>query len=196
MKQVVYGIVTALMVVLTLGIVMTVVGRMDRQSDMDNALSVAVEDAVESAMNQKTYTIFDNREFIADFTQGLLVQLSNDSDVEIYVARVDCDKGIMSIRVVENFTHPNGKRGKNQCSTTVVFEHVPTKAELVEITFMLDKEKVYKRYGLVKGNRIIVPRDPTLQDKKFEGWTVDGTDGVVNDFGLAEKDITYVAVFK
>lgn len=145
MKQVVYGIVAGLMVVLTLGIVMAIVGKMTRQSDLDNGFATAVEHAVEATMNEKTYTIRDKEEFIADVTQGLLSQMSNDSSVEIRVAKVDPKKGIMAICVVEHFTHPNGKKGKNECETTVIFEHVPTEAAFVTISYVLDDGKAYKR---------------------------------------------------
>lgn len=196
MKQVVYGIVAGVMVVLTVGILMAIIGKMTRQSDLDNGFSIAVENAVEATMNEKTYTINDDKEFIADFAQGLLSQLSNDSAVEIQVAKVDSEKGLMAINVVEHFTHPNGKDGENECGTTVVFEHVPTEVKWVPISFVLDDGKAYKKYELVKGDAIIVPKDPEVKDKTFTGWAVEGTDDIVTDFGAVEADVTYVAVFE
>ena len=196
MKQVVYGIVTGLMAVLTLGCVMAIVGKMTRQSDLDNGFATTVEHAVETTMNEKTYTICDREEFIADVTQGLLSQLSNDSSVEIQVAKVNREKGIMAIRVVEHFTHPNGEKGKNECQTTVVFEHVPTETAFVTISYVLDDGKAYKTYELRKGDAVIVPKKPELKDKSFLGWATEGTKELVTDFGAADTDRTYVAVFR
>ncbi|MDD6194845.1 MAG: hypothetical protein PUB19_08100 [Lachnospiraceae bacterium] len=196
MKQMVYGIVTATMVVITMGIVMAVVGKMNRKSDLDNALSVAVEDAVESTMNQKTYTCQNYMEFIADFTQNLLLQISNDSDIEVSIAKVDYEKGLMSVKVTETFTHPNGNEGKNECETTVVFEQVSTDAELVTISYQLDADTTYKEYQITKGDDVIVPKDPLQEGKNFVGWGMEGCKDMVTDFGKANEDMTYIAVFQ
>lgn len=195
MKQVVYGIMAALMVVLTLGIVMSIMGKMNRQSDLDNAFSISVEDAVETTMNEKTYSVENNMEFIADFTQNLLLRISNDSDIQVSVAKIDYEKGLMSIRVTETFIHPNGKEGKNECETTVVFEKNKVDDEMVVISFLLDEATVYKEYSLVKGENVIVPKIPVVDGKTFTGWAQEGTGHIVSDFGTAQKDTIYMAMF-
>lgn len=196
MKQVVYGIVTAVMVFITVGIVMAVVGKTNRRADMDNALSISVEHAVETTMGEKTYTIADNKEFIADFTENLLLQISNDADMEIQVAGVDYEKGLLSVKVIEHFTHPNGNEGKNECETTVVFEQVPNETRWVTITFLMDDGTLYKQYQIKEGDVVVIPKSPIMQGKKFVGWCIKDTPTIVSDFGQATEDITYVAVFE
>lgn len=196
MKQIVYGIAIGMIILLGISAVVTISSKQTRQSDMDNALSIAVENAVETTMNEKTYSINNDEEFVADFTQGLLTQISNDSSIEVKVAKVDCEKGIMAIKVIEHFTHPNGKEGKNECQTTVVFEHVPTKTEYVTITFMQDNETLYKEYQIKKSDPIIVPKNPIVGALKFQGWKDVKTGQIVTNFGNANENMTYEAVWQ
>lgn len=195
MKQVVYGLIVGLIAVLGIGIVVTINGKATRDGDMDRALSVAVENAVETTMNEKAYPISSNEEFIADFTQNLLVQISNDSDIEIQVAKVDYEKGILGVKVIETFTHPNGKEGKNECETTVVFEHNQTDADYVSVRFLLDDDSLYKEYRIKRGDRVVVPKNPTKEGKTFTGWCLKNSSGVITEFGNTSEDITYVASF-
>ena len=196
MKQAVYGVVVGMILILTVGIVLTVNAKKTRRGDMDNALSISVEHAVETTMRQKTYTIADNEEFIADFTENLLLQISNDADMEIQVAGADYEKGLLSVKVIEHFTHPNGNEGKNECETTVVFEQVPNEAKWAIVTFLMADGTLYKEYQIKEGDAVIVPKDPVIEGKKFVGWCIKDTPTIVSDFGQATEDITYMAVFE
>ena len=195
MKQVVYGSLIGLIVIVTIVAVVTVNGKKTRQGDVDNALQSSVENAVETTMNEKAYSISSNEEFIADFTQNLLVQISNDSDIEIQVAKVDYEKGILGVKVIETFTHPNGKEGKNECETTVVFEHDQTDTDYVSVRFLLDDGSIYKEYRIKNGDRVVVPKNPTKEGKTFTGWCLENSSEVITEFGNASEDITYVASF-
>lgn len=195
MKQIAYGMIVGLMMILGIVIAVTINGKRTRQDEIDNSLSIAVENAVETTMNEKTYTISNNKEFIADFTQSLLSQISNDSDVEVKVAKIDSSKGTIAIKVTEYFTHPNGKEGKNECETTVVFEHVPTKLQSVTVTYMKDENTMYKEFQIAKGEPIIVPKNPTMDGKTFAGWK-DVNGNIVNITGNADNNATYVATWK
>ena len=196
MKQIVYGIAIGMIILLGISAVVTISSKQTRKSDMDNALSIAVENTVETTMNEKTYSINNDEEFIADFTQGLLTQISNDSSIEVKVAKVDCEKGIMAIKVIEHFTHPNGKEGKNECQTTVVFENVPTQTDFVTITYMQDKDSLYKEYQIKKGDPIIIPKNPVVGVLRFQGWKDVKTGQIVTSFGNANENMTYEAVWQ
>lgn len=196
MKQLIYGIIITFISIFTIVIILTINGKSNRSNEINNALSIAVENAVETTMNQNPYTINNNKEFLADFTQNLLSQISNDSDIEIKVAKIDYKKGIMSVRVTETFTHPNGNEGKNECETTVIFEHVPTNDELITITYQIEPNIIYKEYQIVKGDDIIVPKNPQKAKMTFVGWKDPKTNTLVTEFGQADKNITYVAEFQ
>ena len=195
MKQIVYGIAIGMIILLGISAVVTISSKQTRKSDMDNALSISVENAVETTMRKKTYTIADNEEFIADFTENLLVQISNDSDIKIKIAKVDYEKGIMAVNVTEHFTHPNGKEGKNECLTTVVFEHVPIETELKTITYLDDDGSLIKEYQITKGDDIIVPQNPTKEGKTFKGWK-DAKGNMITITGKVTADVSYTAVWQ
>lgn len=196
MKQVIYGLIVGLIILLGIGIVVTVNGKTTRGGEINRALSGAVENAVETTMNEKSYSIESNEEFLADFTQNLLTQISNDSDVEIQVAKVDYEKGILGVKVIETFTHPNGKEGKNECETTVVFEHAQTDSDFVTVKYLLDDATLYKEYKIKTGDEVLVPKAPTKEGKTFAGWCLENSSEVITEFGLATEDITYVASFQ
>ncbi len=196
MKQAVYGIVIGMIIILTIGIILTINGKKTRQGEIDNSLSMSVENAVKTTMREKTYRISDEEAFIADFTQNLLLQISNDSALEVQVAKADYERGLLSVKVVEHFTHPNGKEGKNECETTVVFEQVPNAQKFVTITYLMDLDTLYKEYQIVKGEPVIVPKNPIVEGKTFVGWQKSTDEGVKDIDGNAESDTTYLAVFE
>lgn len=196
MRQAVYGIISCVIIILTIGIILTVNGKKTRRDDMENALAISVENAVETTMNEKTYSLKNSNEFIADFTQNLLLQISNDADIEVSIAKMDYENGLMSVRITEYFTHPNGKEGKNECETTVLFEKTSRDAEFVSITFMLDADTEYKEYQVAKGDNIIAPKSPTQDGGTFVGWMREGTNEIVTGFDIADESRTYIAVFQ
>lgn len=196
MKQVVYGCIISLIIILGIVAVVTLGARTTRRGDLNNALSISVENAVETTMAEKTYYIDDNKEFLADFSQNLLEQISNDSDVEIRVAKIDHEKGVMAVSVEQTFVHPNGNEGKSRCETTVVFEQVPTQATMITLQYMLDEDNLYKEYQIIKGDNVVVPKAPTKNGLQFKGWMEQGGTSIISEFGTAAENKTYIAVFQ
>ena len=155
--------------ILVIFIVITVNGRMTRQKESTDALGQAVETAVENTMEQDNYTINDNKEFIADFLQNLLLQIENNADVEVKVAGLDYKKGLLSVNVVEHFTHPSGKDAELSYSTTVVMEQADAD-HYYTVNFHDADGEVYKSYQLSAGSNLTEPYIPEISGKMFVGW--------------------------
>lgn len=169
MKNVIYGMFLTVIGILVVFIVITVNGRMTRQKESTDALGQAVETAVENTMDQDNYTINDNQEFVADFLQNLLLQIENDADVEVNIAGIDYQKGLLSVNVVEHFVHPAGKEGELSYSTTVVMEQSDVD-HYYTVNFHDVDGEVYKSYQLCVGSKVTEPYIPDVQGKTFAGW--------------------------
>ena len=169
MKNVIYGIMLTVIGILIVLIVITINGRMTRQKESTDALGQAVETTVENTMEQDNYTINDNKEFVADFLQNLLLQVENDSDVEVNIAGIDYKKGLLSVNVVEHFTHPSGKDAELSYSTTVVMEQSDADHYYTVNFYNVDGE-VYKSYQLCTGSKVTEPYIPDVPGKTFVGW--------------------------
>lgn len=204
MKNVIYAIVMGVSVLLIIIAVMVLNGRIERENDMENALSVAVDQAIESLIDTNSYDITDNELFVADFNEALLSQLNDGGDrakdknlkITVAVTGVDAEKGLLSVHVIEEFTHLNGNIGIVSCDATVVLEAQEEK-ELHTITYYVNGS-IYKAYQCTEGESFKrVTTDPTSPDgKRFAYWKDDETGFRAIFPNTVTKDKSYTAVFR
>lgn len=188
MKNAVMVLVSALLGVLTLAIVMTVGGRINRSMEIKSNLPSAVEETVEN-LAEKNYTIDDRNAYIADMLEGLAKTLDTDSDIRIEVLAVDKEKAIMSIRVTEVFKHPNGKEGTTECERTVILNKVDeSEPENYKVRFYVG-DVLYKSCVVLAGDLVSAPAAP---QEGFAGWK--DTNGYLADFAQpVMQDLAYYA---
>lgn len=176
MKYIMYGLVGGAIVILSLVAVITIEGRTTRENEMDNALLDSVEETMEEMMMQETYSLAEKNEYIAAFHQCLLNRINAgtkdhyDKNLSIVVEVMGCDveKGLLSVRVTETFTHPNGNIGKAECEATAVLEQTNPKNHYT-ITYYIGDE-IYKRYCMEEGQAMKIPKNPYIAGKIFVGW--------------------------
>lgn len=102
MKYIIYGIVSCALLVLSVVMVLTVEGRVDREHTLREAVTLAV-DATMKETWEKGQENVDEAKWQKQFCARLKKQLegmktSGDIQVEIY--GVDIEKGLLSVRVV------------------------------------------------------------------------------------------------
>ena len=190
MKNIVYGIVFAVLGVLIVLVLLTVNGKMTRQAEIDDSLASAVENAVDNCLNRKNYSIEDNKEFIADLNQEILAQIENDADIEIQINKADKQKGILSIKVIEHFKNPNTKESKQEYSTTAVLDG-QEKNKYYKITFEDGKGNILNVNYLASGTTIVPPKNDNISY-----WIDKDTNITVTEFGKVDNDRTFVPVLK
>ena len=122
MKQMVFGMIALTMVVLFLTIIITVHGRTLRSSEVSQSLSEAMQTTMNHLLSQNAYSIADKDEFVADFLETFLLQVNSDSDITVHILKADYEKGLLSIEVVENYTHPNGEKGQVSACRTILLD--------------------------------------------------------------------------
>ena len=180
---------------LTLGIIVSAMGREARNVELQSNLSNAVEESLANAMEEKNYTIADQNEFLADVTENITEALDTNSTVDVKVMRVDLNKGLLSLRVVESFNYVNGKTGSVKCDRTVVFDkRGQDDDDKYDVYYYInaDDDRPYKRYTLLKGDTILIPKEPSRAGYTFEGWKDADGNAPVSD-QTVESGLTYVA---
>lgn len=200
MKQLIFGLVSMMILTFLLIIFMTVHGRNLRQSEAEHALAEAVDSAVSGLMEGGGYTVETKEEFTAEFLQILLGQLSSTSDVRVSVLEADEKLGTLSVEITETYQHPNGQTGTVSQVRTVIFEQEREDERVYHtVSFYTEEDALYKAYRLPKEAVCPIPVPPKKDGKTFRYWRFTeggtGTAGTGDSFSVT-GDSRLFAVFK
>lgn len=200
MKHMIMMITGIVISVLTFLIILTMLGRMNYASELESQLPAAVEATLSNVMVKHTYPIADETELIADFTQQLVNACDAAAGMTVQVMCSDMEKGLFSVKVIRDFSHPNGMAGTVESSRTVLLERTETlKMQWYQVEFFKDTQEndgsCYKRFCVMQGDTITAPAEPTELGKNFVGWQ--DCNGYAADFSQPiEQDRTYYAVWE
>lgn len=122
MKNIVTMITSTILGVITLMIVMTLQGRMNRSMEIESTLPEIVEEVTVDRMEQSSYSIDEADVYFAELAQNLTIAIDSDSNIKIEIMKLDVETGALSIRVTEEFRHPNGRVGTVDCERTVILD--------------------------------------------------------------------------
>ena len=157
--------------VITIVSVMASGGRSNREMELADNLPAVVEETVSELMEEKNYDITSENEMIADMVEDLSRKLDSNSDITVDIENIDVAKGLMSIKVVASYQHPNGKEGSVSCERTVVFNKLQDDpAELCQVRFLVDDARIYKTCNVWPGDTVSAPSKPTVSGKTFDCW--------------------------
>ena len=121
-KNIVMIMVSVTLGVLTMGMIFAVSGRMNRSVEVKSNLSSAAEQTVDGLIREDGSIPYGNEEMLADFIGQIVMANDTVSDLVVEVGALDAKKGLLSVRVVEQFVYPNGKRGSTESSRTVIWD--------------------------------------------------------------------------
>ncbi len=171
MKNIVLVITTAMLGVITLLIVLTIYGRMNRSMELKSSLPSVMEETVESMIQNQDEMMESDEEVLKRFTNELLLCLETQSDVMIDILQFDREKGILSVRVTETFGHPNGEKGTVSCERTVIADALSENEEVFQcrVRFWINGE-CYKTYEIRNNDEIQEPYVPENVTDKLKGW--------------------------
>lgn len=192
MKSIILAIVSTILGVLMLMIVMTVSGRENRSTEIKSNLPSIVEETVNNMEVSQKYSIDNTNEFLADLVSSLSASLDSDSGISVSILKTDQEKGILSVRVTESFTHPNGKPGTVTCDRIVILNKMPVELpEQHNVIFFVGSDD-YKSYYINDGECMEAPEEPVLEGKTFYGWK--DVEGYLADFSQpVTEDMIYYA---
>lgn len=185
--------------VLALAIVMTIGGRTERDMELNDNLSSIVEETVDMLLAEKSYDICDRNEFVADMIENLSYVLDSESDITVNIEQADDEKGIMSVKVIVTYNHPNGEVGTVEAVRTVIFNKLDeTEKNVCEVKFYTAVEgelQCYKKYEVLEGDTIPVPMNPVSAEATFTAWV--DSDGQMVDFASpVTQDMCYYAIWQ
>lgn len=197
MKNIVIGISAAAFLGLLVLIAYTLHGRSVRQTELDMALSIAMEESLRGLKELEAGQEKSTEEFVEEFLQRFSVQIVSQSDVTVHILDVDVEKGLLSVEAVSTFRHPIGSMGSVALRRTAILEQYRSQEppEYCCITYLVEGE-CYKSYYVRKGSSIRIPGRPGVEGKEFVGWRASDGDAVLSLTGtVVSEDRTYVAEF-
>ena len=186
MKHVMFGACGVLLIVLTVICWIAIAGRSSRELEQQQALNAAVADTMEQLNMQGKYSLDSPEELVADVTSMLVERLhvkDKNLKLNLDIAGADAKKGLLSIHVTEEFTHPNGKIGKYETTATVVLEQEEGK-KIYQISYTIPMANCveatngdqalpteYKSYVQQAGEQVKAPGNPPdYGNKHFVAW--------------------------
>ena len=194
MKHVIFGISGMAVTIFVLLSLLAVEGRSSRERELTSAVRFAARQALSDAFESENYPLDDDKELIADFQEILLDKISPGEDpnlnLVVDIIKADLQKGLLSVSVMEQFTHPNGKIGMAEASASVIVEREREKksfsttyqipwqvAKEQGLPFVRGKESVYQVFSIEEGRCLRTPN--TLPDSETKGRFVSwlGDDG-------------------
>lgn len=122
MKNIVTMITTTILGAITLMIVMTLQGRMSRSMEMESTLPAIVEEVAINMLEQSSYSINEADVYMTELVQNLTLVIDSDANLRVEIIKLDVETGALSIRVTEEYRHPNGKVGAVDCERTVILD--------------------------------------------------------------------------
>lgn len=194
MRNIILTITGTILGVLTLLIVMTINGRMNRSMELQSNLSSVVEETVENLAKSNKYA--DQNEFLADLVESVSDLWDSKSDIMVDILESDREKGLLAVKVTASFYHPNGKIGTVKCEKNVIlnqWQADDTKRNHI-VRFQIG-DIPYKTYEVLQNNLITPPAEPHRVDETFFGWK--DSNGNVADFSQpVTQDLVYYADFR
>ena len=127
--------------------------------------------------------LFHLRSDLQEFSKHVLEDADENFALTVDVAGVDAKKGLLSVHITEEYTHPNGKVGKLETTATIVLEQEEGKP-VYEISYLIPEDlrkqaseleqplpSVYKRYIQEEGETLRAPENPpSIGSKHFVAW--------------------------
>ena len=197
MKHAIWGFFMVLVALIIILIIMTITGRMQRNTEVNSTISEAVEQSVNAVMNNKAYTIDDKDEFVADVLQNLLNTYENDADITIKIATADKEKGLLGIKVIETFKKPNHGITEDSYEKVVLLEATKEQSTYT-VMFFTEDGSIFQKASMNGGETVILP---TMKPEGYTGWGKLNNDGSVTrltDDQISEivvgEDLSFVAV--
>lgn len=153
MKQLIWGFVTLIISVVILLIISTVNTKTIQNKDVESDLAASVNSALETVMENKTYTVADTDELIADLIQTIISNNSiyentTDSDddypkLNIGISQADKEKGLIGLKITEEIRNSKGKINKFTYDKVAILDaDNNTQKNIIFAYFSVDNAKI------------------------------------------------------
>ena len=199
MKNAVMIFVSVIVGILTLAVIMTILGRMNRSTELKSSLSTVMEKTVTHMMTENCQQTDTGGEVVAESMEMLSVATDADSGITLQVMKADLKKGILAVRVQEEFRQLNGSTGVEEWDRTILWDRCEIQEpEYFSVRFYRTKEEMnrggncYKKFLIRGGDRIRMPEEPGSAAEGFLGWK-DVNDYIADSSLPVEQERVYYA---
>lgn len=151
MKHVAFALSGAVSVVVVVLILLSLHSRDIRRVELERNLDAAAAQSLKNACVTYRVPIEDNDALVADFIRNFLGKMKSDGkNIEISIYEADIYKGILSAQAKEQYTHPNGRKGTIEATTTSIVERESRRPGVV-MNYYLSPE-IAEKAGLDYGS--------------------------------------------
>jgi hypothetical protein len=175
MKNAIAGFLSLMILILAGLIISTVEGKTMRQNELDSTLSSVMEKSMNILVTKDSYTIDEQKAFVADFIQNAMVKMNSESDYMITVHSVDTVKGVLDVTVTENYKQAL-KVGKVSSRNVVVLDNFENGKNSYYLVKFVDGKTTIKQLSVYAGDSLAKELLP--QSENYIGWKIDGDDTV------------------
>ncbi len=178
MKYIIYGFVAICLALLSVTTILTVETKSQKEVELQQAVDLTMDELFNDIARENVSEI-EARGNLSDlFCEKLkkhLQQNQNEKEskftVEIYGE--DISQGMLSVKVVEDFSYFTGKQGKCSVTSTKLIDQKEEK-KLCKVNFYVDGS-LWEAYEIMQGKEIPTAKEPNIAGKKFLGWKEDET---------------------
>ena len=201
MKNMALLIVSGILGVMVLAMVMTICGDMNRNTEVRENLSTAMEGALKEVA--ESGTVSGEKELLAGCIGRMALAADADTDLTFEVCQADAEKGILALRVAGSYAHPNDMEGETSWERVVICERQKedAKMKVCEVSFYMNKEELmedgdcYKRCVVMDGETVKIPVEPKLEGASFAGWR-DSNDYIADFSQPVHGELSYYAAWE
>ena len=122
MKQMIFVISMAIIILLVSMSLVSVDGKTKRRDELNRAVSAAVTHTVKTTKGNNRKEIQSDQEMVGEFIHLRSVNLNGDGDYSIEVFGVDSQKGMLDVKVTETFSYLNGEKGKVSVRKCAIYD--------------------------------------------------------------------------
>ncbi|SDB18492.1 hypothetical protein [Eubacterium oxidoreducens] len=195
MRGIVIGVSLVLAGIFLVLTVLSIHGRAIRMVNEQATLESTVESALDETLEQNLFTQKSQEEFVIEFLQHALIRLNPNAQIQVDIAAADLEKGILAVKVTEEYDSIGQKVHTLTYETTALLEREGPK-HYCSVIFEDEDGNVVRKYKLTKGEKMILPtKAPKRADKKFVHWkSMSGHIAVAGE--VVEQDVIYRAQYQ
>lgn len=136
MRNFALGMLSMILLLMTILVMSTVYGRSARQNELELALNSSMNHALESLNKERSEAPLTEDEFVAFFIEDFVTQINSVSDVSIEVLDLDIPKRLFSVKATLKYNHLNGRLGTVSSTKTIVLEQFRNDDAIMAVEFV------------------------------------------------------------
>lgn len=126
LKTIVSGLGVIIVFILNLLIHNSIINLTSRATELNLAINNAMVET-QRVLYDKSYTITNSEEYLAEFTQNLVQYMNSNSDITIKVYSADEELGFLDVGVISSYTNFAGEKREYEERRTSIVDEISNK---------------------------------------------------------------------